>query len=157
VSDSALDYDALLPLTRQATRTVRVGALPPALAGVNSLLVLDPTPETLSPAALEQLRAFAEDGGRLIATSPVLASLRAEGNTAIIDGDPLALTADEWTALFPSSPGIHIATPDAALLYLPAENRAALPAASAWRVFDRTGAQRIGAAELHEHEFALSP
>jgi hypothetical protein len=157
VSDSALDYDALLPLTRQATRTARVGELPLDFAGVHTLLVLDPTPATLSEAARERLREFAGNGGRLIATAPVLASLRAERNTVIIGGDPLALTADEWAALFPSSPGIHIATPDAALVYLPAGDRAALPVAQTWRVFDRIGTQRPGATKLHEHEVALSP
>jgi hypothetical protein len=157
VTDSAINYDTLLPLTRQATRTVRVGALPPNFDGIHTLLVLDPTPATLSDAALEQLRAFAEDGGRLVATSLVLTSLRAERNTAVINGDPLALTAKHWAVLFPGSPGIHVSSPVTVLVYLPAGSRAALPTAQTWRVFNRIGEQRAGATELREHEFAMWP
>jgi hypothetical protein len=159
VSDSALNFDALLPLTRQATRTVFLNALPCSLAGFGVVVVLDPSPETISAEDIQCLSAWAEAGGHVYATEAVLEQIKPIDSiyVRIMDGSPLTKSAAEWAGLFPGDRGISVVSPEMALVYLPAGERASLPAGRTWRVFDVTGAPQPGAAELQEHEFALSP
>ncbi|MGQ0600823.1 MAG: hypothetical protein ACT4QE_03900, partial [Anaerolineales bacterium] len=157
VSDSAIAFDNLLPLTRQEIRTVMLNTLPPSVDGIHTLLVLDPTPETLSKAAHDQLQRFAQAGGRLIATEAMLDVLHSSGNTVTILGNPLVLSSEEWATLFPSEPGIHVSSPNTVLLYLPAGERTTLDTDRPWRVFNSLGTVHADAVELQQHEFAITP
>ncbi len=159
VSDSALDFDALLPLTRQATRTVFLNALPRSLAGFGVVVVLDPSPETISAEDTQRLSAWAEAGGHVYATEAVLDEIAPGATQSVtrLPADPLAMRVSDWAGYFASERGVRVVAPSQSLVYLPAGNGAPLSGAAMWRVYDFTGAPRPGATELREHEFALGP
>jgi len=188
VFDSPIHFDSLLPFTRQDTPAAVVSALPAlamrsnaverhafALAGVETVIVLDPTAQTLAATKLDALRGFADSGGRLLASAEVLAVLwptadaRPPGALPL-PGSPFEMGASDWAGLFPGSAGIHVSNGNGgqALFYAPAgaahlpDDRQALPLARHWRVFDHVGQRRAEALEwpsprLRAHEFALSP
>lgn len=160
VFDSPIRFDSLLPFTRQDTPNAVVGTLP-ALDGVETIMVLDPTPQTLAESELAALRAFAAGGGQLLASAEVLAELwpapGARPTGALpLPASPYEMKVSDWAGLFPGSPGIHVSNGGRSLFYSPAA-AAALPTTTSWRIFDRAGQLRANALELRAHEFALSP
>lgn len=158
VFDSPIRFDSLLPFTRQDIPAAVVGALP-ALDGIETIIVLDPSPQTLAATELAALRAFADEGGQLFASAEVLAELwpaTQPSGAFPLPASPFEMEASDWAGLFPGSTGIHITNGDRALFYAPAD-ATALPNSTSWRVFDRTGQLRVNAIELRAHEFALSP
>lgn len=160
VLDSPIRFDSLLPLTRRNMPAAVVSALP-ALDDIQTIIVLDPTPQTLAATELAALGAFADQGGQLLASANVLAELwpaigARPAGALPLPTSPYEMTASDWANLFPTSTGIYISSGDRALFYSPA-NAAALPSATSWRVFDPAGQRRMNAIELRAHEFALSP
>lgn len=161
VFDTPLNFDELIPLTRQDVAAVVVGALP-TLDEIETVLVLDPTPETLSVEEQTALKNFADAGGQLLASAEVLNALwptpAARPATAVsLPGNPFTLQAAEWAHVFPQKSGLQVSAGGQTLLFNLTSSLIQLPPTENWRAFNRAGLTQLTALQLQEHEFALSP
>jgi len=160
VFDTPLKFDALIPFTRQDVPAVVVGALP-ALDEMETVIVLDPTPETLSMEEQNALKNFIEAGGQLLASAEVLNTVWREtaarpANAVSLPGNPFSMQAAEWAEVFPRTSGLRVSASGYTLLFNLAPQPIALPSAENWRAFNRAGLPQPTAVQLAEHEFALS-
>lgn len=161
VFDTPLEFDALIPFTRQDVPAVVVGALP-TLDEIETVIVLDPAPETLSAEEQTALKNFAEAGGQLLASAEVLSGLwptpAARPAAAVaLPGNPFLMQAAEWAKMFPPTSGLRVSAGGQTLLFNLTPHPLPLPQPENWRAFNRAGVRELNALQLAEHEFALNP
>lgn len=162
VFDTPLEFDALIPFTRQDVPAVVVGALP-SLENIETVLVLDPTLETISTISIEEqttLKDFAEAGGQMFASAEVLSGLwptpAARPSTAVaLPGNPFRMEAAEWAEVFPRTQGLRVSAGGHTLLFNLTAQPMPLPQSETWQAFNRAGLPQPNVLQLNEHEFAL--
>lgn len=161
VFDTPLNFDELIPFARQDVAAVVVGALP-TLETIKTVLVLDPTPKTLSLEEQTVLKNFAEAGGQLLASAEILNALwpgnAARPATAVsLPGNPFTMKVAEWAHVFPQTSGLQVSAGGQTLLFNLNSQPLTLDKPERWRAFNRAGLMQPTALQLQEHEFALSP
>jgi hypothetical protein len=159
VFDTPLSFDALIPFTRQDERAAVVGALP-ALENIETILVLDPTPETLAAEEQTALKRFAGAGGQLLASAEILNALWPENaarptNAVSLPGNPFQMEAAKWAEVFLQSTGLRVSAGAHTLLFNLMPQSVQLPPDANWQAFNRAGLPQPNALQLAEHEFAL--
>lgn len=154
---SPLTWANLAPLAQTGRRAALVSALPAEMPVTHTVLALDPTPASLPPATLSQLRAWAQAGGTVWATAEVLAALGVPATPAnTLPGHPFEMEAQAWQTWLNAPPGFAVRHAGQAVFYT--LQPAPLPAGFTWRTFDRTGQPRPNLTDsLAPHEMALSP
>jgi hypothetical protein len=166
VRGSPLDFGQLLPLARADVPLAIVSALPHLSAtSIETVIVLDSTPATLSARDRIQLQRFAARGGRVLATHAITAALWPNNATqakpqgvAVLPANPARLAENDWARFWPdvATQGLRLSSSGRALFCQPGLDVVSLPANSHWRVFDIQGNLIEGAVQLGQHEFALT-
>lgn len=167
VRGSPLNFGQLLPLARADVPLAIVSALP-RLSGIHTIIVLDATSATLSARDRQQLQRFVLNGGRVLAARAIIAALwpeSAKSNPSKqlipVPDSPTRLTESDWAQLLPEADmvlsGLQVSAPGQTLIYQPGPSTFSLPTEARWRVFNSHGSSLIGAVQLGQHEFALTP
>lgn len=160
---SPLAWSDYLPLTRVETAQAVVGQLPPSLAAIEVIIILDPTPNFLAESDIGQLRQFLRDGGKVLGLPAVTAVIGSSLPGLVeLPASPAQLSSTDWMNLLPETAvaqtGFHVSSPEHALYYQPGTAHVPLPPYRQWRLFD-SGASQLGpdGTVLQPHGFALAP